>query len=131
MKINKKLVGSALVLALLLPDIAYAAGVVMYDDSNIDEIFEEVERPKENTENGNNGNGSSNIEKPNPGENKDEETIVSEEEVDKIVEQLSPESQAILDESDIYPKVSVYEKVVDMSEYQNPRILTMINLQTP
>ena len=121
MKINKKLVGSALLLALLVPDIAYAAEVVMYDDSNIDEIFEEVERPKENTENGNNGNGSSNIEKPNPGENKDEETIVSEEEVDKIVEQLSPESQDILDESDIYPKVSVYEKVVDMSEYQNPK----------
>ena len=121
MRINKKLVGSALALALLVPDIAYAAEIVMYDDSNIDEIFEEVERPKENTENDNGVIENSNTEKPKAEDNKDEEKIISEEEVDKIVEQLSPESQDILDESDIYPKASVYEKVVDMSEYQNPK----------
>ena len=120
MRIYKKLVGSALVLALLLPDIAYAADVVMYDDSDIDEIFEEVKGPKENTDKGNSGNENSNIEE-NPKDNKDEEIVVSEEEVDKIVEEFKPEVQDKLEESDIYPKVPVYEKVVDMSEYQNPK----------
>lgn len=119
MKINKKLVGSALVLALLLPDIAYASEVVMYDDSDIDIIFEEEQGPKENTDDGNSGNENSNTEIPE--DNKDEEIVVSEEEVEEIVEELNPEVQDSLDESDIYPKVSVYEKVVDMSEYQNPK----------
>lgn len=92
----------------------------MYDDSDIDEIFEEVEGPKENTDKGNAGADNSSIEE-NPKDNKDEEIVVSEEEVDKIVEELNPEVQDKLDESDIYPKVSVYEKVVDLSEYQNPK----------
>src|SRR5699024_10130008 len=86
-----------------------------------DEIFEEVEGPKENTENANSGNANSNIEKPKAEDNKDEEIVVSEEEVDKIVEELNQEAQNSLDESDIYTKVAVYEKVVDIREYQNPK----------
>ena len=46
MKINKKLIGSALLLSILLPDIAYDADVVMNDDSDIIEIKDNGSKTK-------------------------------------------------------------------------------------
>ncbi len=46
MKINKKLIGSALLLSLLLPYTAHAADVVMYDDSDIIEIKDNGSKDK-------------------------------------------------------------------------------------
>ena len=46
MKINKKLIGSALLLSILLPDIAYDADVVMNDDSDIIEIKDNGSKAK-------------------------------------------------------------------------------------
>lgn len=121
MKINKKILACLLAAGILLPDLAYAAEVVIYDKSNIDDIYAEMNLTydKEKVEERKNELTS----EAKPKEEEKPNILPTDKEIDQIAKDLKKyeNSKDTLEESDIYPKVPVYEKVVDISEHQRPK----------
>lgn len=126
MKFRFKFLALALSLSIVSPSLAYASEVVKYDDTNLDQILidegidydkEAVETRKEEYQ-------------ANPSDDIDpdyevieiitENTII--EDLDGTEEIIKEETVVVEDKKmpTIYSKTPVYDRVVDISEHQNP-----------
>lgn len=126
MKFRYKFLALALSLSTLSPSIAFASDVVKYDSKNLDQVFidngidynkQAVEKRKEDFKNNPNNYIAPDYEV--------KEIITSEETVvtnsGKIIETITTET--ILEDqhkAPIYSKTPVYNRVVDISEHQDP-----------
>lgn len=124
-KFKAKWAGLGLSLTILFPNIAFASDVIIYDDSNLDQVFIDngieynkdavEERKKEYISNSN---------KNIAAEYEVEKVTISEEineKEDGSIEKIITEESQLEDvnPSPIYSKTPVYKKVVDMSEHQD------------
>lgn len=121
-----KWAGMGVALVILFAKPVYAADVIKYDDSNLDQIFEEnnIYYDKEAVEK----RKSEFISDPNNAIAPDyevEDVIISEElnvDDDGDVEKTVTKETSLIDKNPapIYSKSPVYKKVVDISEHQDP-----------
>ncbi|WP_297281748.1 GH25 family lysozyme [uncultured Anaerococcus sp.] len=126
-KFKFKVLSFSLALTTLMPNIAFASDIVMYDDKDVDQVFidngidydkNEVEKRKADFKDNPNNDIVADYEV------KDVEVFEDIDENDKGELEITKTTETVIEDKKpepIYSKTPVYNKVVDISEHQDPQ----------
>ena len=124
MNIKKTFITLVCTFAILLPEVAHAKDIVYYDDSNVDQVLIDNNMVSEKLEK--EVKADDLIKDLEVRETKDKDHLEKNEVAEKIEEEVADiKTENIKDQTPnnneaLLPKTEVYDKVVDMSEYQTP-----------